>query len=153
MRPSLSPPALPSPDVDCAEVWLGTHNGSGLHVQEGAHGERASGRIIQSLLDERQKVSPPFQPVVPKGSLLVRDLRLWHAGRPNHTPTPRVMLAFIHFAPYYRQRMTLSLGKSLQPIFSRCGNGLSAPVEWKRDSEVDHLAGTFGNAFDFDQDP
>lgn len=50
------------------EVWLGTHTGSNLHVQEGMHGERASGRIKMDLLEERRKVSPPLQPFVPKGA-------------------------------------------------------------------------------------
>jgi ectoine hydroxylase-related dioxygenase (phytanoyl-CoA dioxygenase family) len=36
---------------------------------------------------------PPCQPVVPKGSLVIRDLRLWHAGVGNQTEIPRVMLA------------------------------------------------------------
>lgn len=60
------------------------------------------------------------------------------------------MLAFIHFAPWYRQRMTLRLPKALQPIFSRHATGLTVPVEWV--DQVDHLAGQYGNAFDFDQD-
>lgn len=49
------------------EIWLGTHNMANLDAQEGLHGERASGRIKAHLMEERQKISPPFQPVVPKG--------------------------------------------------------------------------------------
>lgn len=83
-----------SPESGSTEVWLGTHTGTGLHHQEGAHGERASGRIKQDLLEARRKVSPPIQPVVPKGSIIVRDLRLWHGGMPNMSNDVRVMLAF-----------------------------------------------------------
>lgn len=50
-----------------SEVWLGTHNGTDLSCQEGAHGERASGRIKQGLLDARKSVFPPLQPTIPKG--------------------------------------------------------------------------------------
>jgi hypothetical protein len=28
--------------------------------------------------------------------VLVRDLRLWHAGMPNTTTTPRTMIAMVH---------------------------------------------------------
>lgn len=84
-----------TPDNGSTEVWLGTHTGelSGLQVQEGAHGERASGRIKEHLLESRKAVSGPLQPVIEKGSLVIRDLRLWHAGMPNWTDEVRVMLA------------------------------------------------------------
>ena len=84
-----------TPDNGSTEIWLGTHSGelSGLHVQEGEHGERASGRIKQDLLERRKEVSGPIQPVIGKGSIVIRDLRLWHAGMPNWTDEVRVMLA------------------------------------------------------------
>lgn len=82
------------PENGSTEVWLGTHTGTGLHHQEGLHGDRASGRIKQDLLESRRKISPPIQPVVPKGSIVVRDLRLWHGGMPNMSNDVRVMLAF-----------------------------------------------------------
>lgn len=84
-----------TPDNGSTEVWLGTHTPelSGLHAQDGLHGERASGRIKPYLLEERRKVRGPSQPVIKKGSIVIRDLRLWHAGMPNHTDEVRVMLA------------------------------------------------------------
>lgn len=81
-----------SPQNGSTEIWLGTHHSS-IADQEGAHGERASGRIKEALLEERRKAAPPVQPVVPKGSVVVRDLRLWHAGMPNYSNDIRVMLA------------------------------------------------------------
>jgi ectoine hydroxylase-related dioxygenase (phytanoyl-CoA dioxygenase family) len=75
------------------EIWLGTHNGTTIADQEGAHGDRASGRIKKDLLAARKEVRPPSQPVVKKGSVIVRDLRLWHGGKPNLSDKPRVMLA------------------------------------------------------------
>lgn len=82
-----------TPRNGSTEVWLGTHNGYGLDAQEGLHGERASGRIKAALLEERRRISPPIQPTIPKGSIVVRDLRLWHAGMPNYSNDIRVMLA------------------------------------------------------------
>ena len=91
-----------TPENGSTEVWLGTHLLSSLAVQEGEHGERASGRIRTSALEERALERSPSQPVVKKGSLIIRDLRLWHAGKPNYTNSTRVMLAMIHFAPWFR---------------------------------------------------
>jgi ectoine hydroxylase-related dioxygenase (phytanoyl-CoA dioxygenase family) len=75
------------------EIWLGTHNGTTLADQEGAHGDRASGRIKKHLLESRRETRPPSQPLVKKGSIIIRDLRLWHGGKPNLSDKPRVMLA------------------------------------------------------------
>ena len=91
-----------TPENGSTEVWLGSHLNSGPTAQEGKHGERASGRIKETLLAERALERPPSQPTVKKGSIIVRDLRLWHGGKPNLTNAPRVMLAMIHFAPWYR---------------------------------------------------
>lgn len=82
-----------TPENGSTEIWLGTHAQTSITDQEGAHGERASGRIRQEMLDQRRQVAPPLQPIVPKGSVVVRDLRLWHAGMPNMSDQIRVMLA------------------------------------------------------------
>jgi ectoine hydroxylase-related dioxygenase (phytanoyl-CoA dioxygenase family) len=83
-----------TPENGSTEIWLGTHNNTNIQDQEGAHGERASGRIKKTLLDARRAISPPLQAIIPKGSIVVRDLRLWHAGMPNYSQDIRVMLAF-----------------------------------------------------------
>lgn len=82
-----------TPENGSTEIWLGTHRDTGLHVQEGIHGERASGRIKEEELEKQRAIRPPCQPVVPKGSIVLRDLRLWHAGIGNRTDAVRVMLA------------------------------------------------------------
>jgi ectoine hydroxylase-related dioxygenase (phytanoyl-CoA dioxygenase family) len=35
---------------------------------------------------------------VKKGSIIIRDLRLWHGGKPNLSEDPRVMLAMSKFS-------------------------------------------------------
>lgn len=87
-----------TPENGSTEIWLGTHIDSGLHVQEGMHGDRASGRIKLDELEKRRAIRPPCQPVVPKGAIVVRDLRLWHAGVGNKTEQVRVMLAMSRFS-------------------------------------------------------
>ena len=76
-----------NPENGSTEVWLGTHTGelSGLRVQEGLHGDRASGRIMEHLLEKRRDVRGPSQPNIEKGSIVIRDLRLWHTANDCHT--------------------------------------------------------------------
>ncbi|KAE8341572.1 hypothetical protein BDV24DRAFT_151209 [Aspergillus arachidicola] len=143
-----------TPENGSTEVWLGTHTDSGLHVQEGMHGERASGRIQLEALEKRRMIRPPCQPVVPKGALVLRDLRLWHAGIGNQTDDVRVMLAMIHFAPWYRNPMRLEFAEDLKPLVEE-ETGLEIPVDWVTESEAmsRYLNRGFGNSYDFSQRP
>lgn len=58
------------------EVWLGTHRDTTL----ADHLAADTGAIKPELLDKRRNVRPPIQPRIPKGGMIIRDLRLWHAG-------------------------------------------------------------------------
>jgi ectoine hydroxylase-related dioxygenase (phytanoyl-CoA dioxygenase family) len=97
-----------TPANGSTEVWLGTHKNAGSQVQENWHDDRGGGEIKIDVLESRRKISPPIQPVIPKGSVIIRDLRLWHCGKPNLEGTTRVMLAMIHFASWYRSPMRFS---------------------------------------------
>lgn len=147
------------PDNGSTELWLGTHTPFGVESQEGAHGDRASGKIQTELLRKREQAVPPVQPVIKKGSIVIRDLRLWHAGMPNVTDEIRVMLAMIHFAPWYRNPMRLELGADVKPLLERLEAegklGLDVPVNWVNTSEAmeKYLNRGFGNSYDFNQAP
>lgn len=140
------------------EIWLRTHT-QGISVQEGAHGERASGRIKEHLLDGSQNDLHPVQPRIEKGAVVIRDLRLWHAGMPNKSDEVRIMLAMIHFAPWYRNRMRLEFGEDVRPVLERLERegelGLEVPVDWVPREEVleRYMNRGFGNSYDFDQEP
>ncbi|OTB01130.1 hypothetical protein M426DRAFT_266632 [Hypoxylon sp. CI-4A] len=149
-----------TPENGSTEVWLGTHkHETGIAGQEGAHGERASGRIRESLLSQRQETSPPSQPVIRKGSVVIRDLRLWHAGMPNLSNEVRVMLAMIHFAPWYRNPMRLQFAEDIKPVLEKLESegrlGLQVPVDWVAREEAlrTYLNRGFGNSYDFNQAP
>ncbi|KAF2962824.1 hypothetical protein GQX73_g10751 [Xylaria multiplex] len=150
-----------TPHNGSTEVWLGTHTGTGgIEAQEGAHGERASGRIKQDILAKRVAThGPPVQPNIKKGSVVIRDLRLWHAGMPNRSEEVRVMLAQIHFASWYRNPMRLEFAEDVKPILegleSRGELGLEAPTNWvsKQQAIDGYLNRAFGNAYDFNQAP
>lgn len=148
-----------TPENGSTELWLGTHSGYGIEAQEGTHGDRASGCIKEALLQERKAITPPVQPVIKKGSVMIRDLRLWHAGMPNMSEEVRVMLAMIHFAPWYRNPMRLEFAEDIKPIIEKLekeGNlGLEVPVDWVSTSEAleRYLNRGFGNSYDFNQAP
>ncbi len=72
------------------EVWPGTHLDTTMGAQMG------SIQVPEDALERRRAISPPLQPTVQRGSVVIRDMRLWHAGMPNHTDQPRPMLAMIH---------------------------------------------------------
>lgn len=62
-----------TPENGSTEVWLGTNNSSPPEDAE----EVGHPWIREEKLEERRKVRPPVQPVIPKGSVILRDLRLW----------------------------------------------------------------------------
>lgn len=64
------------PEHGSREMWLGSH----LDTTWKAEVEKSGSVIPNGILKRRRKISPPVQPTLPKGSLIVRDLRLWHAG-------------------------------------------------------------------------
>jgi ectoine hydroxylase-related dioxygenase (phytanoyl-CoA dioxygenase family) len=143
-----------TPENGSTEIWLGTHTFD-QSAQEGAHGDRASGRIKKLNLDWQRGVRPPYQPTVKKGSIVIRDLRLWHAGMPNRTDDVRVMLAMIHFAPWYRNNMVMEFGEDVKPIIEAETTGLTSAVRWTETAAVmeSYLNRGFGNSYDFDQTP
>ena len=51
--------------------------------------------IADEYVDKRRLERPPIRPSISKGSLLIRDVRLWHAGSANETQNPRIMLAMV----------------------------------------------------------
>ncbi|KAF2027706.1 phytanoyl-CoA dioxygenase family protein [Setomelanomma holmii] len=142
-----------TPENGSTEVWLGTHNGTTIADQEGEHGDRASGRIKKRLLEARREVRPPCQPVVKKGSIIIRDLRLWHGGKPNLGDDPRVMLAMIHFAPWYRNQMIVEFAKELQDQLTLEETGLQVAASFVPTEKLlrDYLNRPYGNAYDFNQ--
>ncbi|KAK1639940.1 phytanoyl-CoA dioxygenase [Colletotrichum phormii] len=164
-----------TPSNGSTELWLGTHAPyllpsspstttsisssviipSGIESQETLHGDRSSGRIKQHLLSLRRAVRGPSQPTIEKGSIVIRDLRLWHAGMPNTSPDVRVMLAMIHFAGWYRNPMRLQFAEDMRPLLlEEAENELEMPVDWTTREEAlrKYLGRGFGNSYDFDQE-
>lgn len=52
----------------------------------------------------------PVRMTMPKGSLLIRDLRMWHRGTPNNSDHIRPNVALIYARPWYRGGYQETLG-------------------------------------------
>jgi hypothetical protein len=78
-----------SPENGATEIWPGTHRELGVGIGDDV-------KIPYDVLERRRAIAPPFQPTFRRGSALIRDVRLWHAGMPNRTNDPRPMIAMIH---------------------------------------------------------
>ncbi|CAL5874769.1 uncharacterized protein PFLUO_LOCUS9071 [Penicillium psychrofluorescens] len=130
-----------SAENGATEVWLGSHIDTDQSVFDRSFKDK---RVKKSLLESRQQVSPGVQPGLPKGSLIIRDVRLWHAGIPNRTDDPRVMLVSIQFANWYRSDQKFVLPKSLD---GKINWGRLVPcVEWVDDG-YDYLKGAHDHDF------
>jgi len=105
-------------DVDfrngATEFWPGTHNG----YNKKDHSSPETGWIKQEIFTPRASISPPIQPAIPKGSLCIRDLRLWHAGRENSTDVPRILPGLMYsprwFGSHMRMKFPLQARKYLE---------------------------------------
>lgn len=60
------------PENGMTELWLGTQN-TGVEIRP----QLGEPFIDEKVVEERRKIRPPIYPRVSKGSILVRDLRLW----------------------------------------------------------------------------
>lgn len=91
------------------EIWLG-----GTHLGNVSDQEDASLVIKQELVSARQKIRPPVQPTIPKGSLILRDLRLWHAGMPNQSAEMRCMIGLGFGAAWYHNETSFRVPAGTQ---------------------------------------
>ncbi|KAF2128278.1 phytanoyl-CoA dioxygenase family protein [Dothidotthia symphoricarpi CBS 119687] len=115
------------------EIWVGSHRDTSVadHVDtRDAPGGLST--IRPELVEARRARVPPVQPVFQAGDLVLRDVRLWHAGMPNRTCIPRVMLAFVIFPWWYKPLVRLSLPAEAKPLVHRwtADTGLEYDVHW-----------------------
>jgi ectoine hydroxylase-related dioxygenase (phytanoyl-CoA dioxygenase family) len=94
-----------SPQNGSTEIWLGTHRGASKRD----HILPDMGWIRRELFVKRARDCPPIQASIPKGSICIRDLRMWHAGMPNFTSDPRIMVGFIYSPKWFGSRMRIKL--------------------------------------------
>lgn len=81
------------------EVWPGSHLITDEPGEKKDYWERAA-----HLPSERT--------VMPAGSLVVRDMRMWHRGMPNQTEEIRTMLALVYFRGFLMRDSTMNIPRS-----------------------------------------
>ncbi|KAI9732734.1 MAG: hypothetical protein M1818_007468 [Claussenomyces sp. TS43310] len=142
-----------TPENASTEVWLGTHEGFDARLQEpGTAIDSAGGGVGPARLADRRRVRPEAHPVIPKGAAVIRDIRLWHGGKPNFSSEPRVQLSMVHFAPWYRNQMRMPVVEALRGILE-AESGLEIPAEYISEEEAlaTYLERAFGRGYDFTQ--
>ncbi|PGG94956.1 hypothetical protein AJ80_10076 [Polytolypa hystricis UAMH7299] len=138
-----------SVDNGVTEVWLRSQRASNFDMHQPSHAY-----IREEHLQSRAANSgfPPIRPTVRAGSVVLRDLRLWHAGHPNTSDTPRIMLAFVHVPWWYETKLTIALPRSAESLTQSWANRerpherISYPVTWI-DGDVDHTNVKFQGNF------
>ena len=136
------------PENGATEVWPGSHHVSTAEAHVSADTDEDVLVIRKECLEERRRHSPPIQAQTRRGSLVIRDLRLWHAGMPNRTDDPRVMLAFVVQPAWFQARSKVILPKSVKEMVESWAEELVFDAEWV-DGEVDHKKMSSANV-DFD---
>lgn len=86
--------------------------------------------VREDLLEERRKWAPPIQPKVKKGSLMLRDLRTWHAGMPNRTNRHRVMLAFVHTPWWFKAPTVVPMPENTRTLAESWANRAEYPIRY-----------------------
>ncbi|CAI4213194.1 unnamed protein product [Parascedosporium putredinis] len=97
--------------------------------------------IREELVERRRAYAPPIQPVVRKGSVILRDLRLWHAGVANPSPVPRIMLAFVHTPWWYQCPARVVLPEACRGLVREWAERAVSPVCYRAEyvpADVDH---------------
>jgi hypothetical protein len=64
-----------APENGSTELWLGTHNTPGY--EHYVDPKMNKGAVKPEAWQAREKVRPPVYGTIPRGSLILRDLRLW----------------------------------------------------------------------------
>jgi hypothetical protein len=92
----------------------------------------------------RRAVAPPVRGNARKGSVLIRDMRLWHRGTPNHSAATRFMIAMIHSVAWYRRTRRFELEEACAPVFAGCPIENAIPLVA---NPRDHLTGNAPYAY------
>lgn len=85
-----------SPETGSTQLWPGTHS---LRDDKYFHNHAEA---IREALDEQKKFKYPVQPTMKRGSILLRDLTLWHCGMPNPSDKVRCMMALGFSAKWWK---------------------------------------------------
>ena len=98
-----------SPTNGSTEIWPGSHLDTSVVLQDGDI------KVSPERLEQQRQVAPGFQYSARAGSVVIRDMRMWHAGMPNHTAQPRPMIAMIHYVSWWGGLPPLEFSAGSEP--------------------------------------
>lgn len=135
--------------VNIATVDVSAENGS-TEIWPGTHVELAVGvgediKIPADILERRRAEVPPIQASYRRGSAVIRDVRLWHAGMPNTTSEPRPMMATIHNSYWLNTGTPLRFPKGTEEFFEH--PVLRTDAKFVDLEEIDHINAPQGHEF------
>jgi ectoine hydroxylase-related dioxygenase (phytanoyl-CoA dioxygenase family) len=118
-----------SPENGSTEIWPGTHLDTSISMHNDI-------KVTEEALEKWRAKTMPLQPSVSAGSVLIRDIRLWHAGMPNRTDVPRPMIAMIHWTGWYGYTGTLRFPRGTETFFEHPDLRTVAVFD---DEPIDHI--------------
>ncbi|GFZ50300.1 hypothetical protein JCM24511_08056 [Saitozyma sp. JCM 24511] len=132
------------PENGVTELWLGTQN-TGVEIRP----QLGEPYIAEDVVEARRQVRPPIYPRIKKGSILIRDLRLWHAGMPNPSDEVRILLTLNYYAGWFKNGALVPFPLSMKPHVAAMESsaGIKIAAEWIPDEEFDYLSSKFSNNF------
>jgi len=131
------PPAALAVNIPLVDVTV--ENGA-LEVWPGTHRDvRALGQksllVPDAWLEARRAEVPPVRVPLPKGALLLRDLRMWHRGTTNSTAEARPMVA-VSYQPWWYRPLAIDFYADAEPVLAE----LQVSVTARFRERFDHLA-------------
>ena len=122
--------------VNIAPHDVTEENGS-VELWPGSHLDPSADTVIDAAAEEaRRAVHPPVRGNTPKGSMLIRDMRVWHRGVPNRSDRPRHMIAMIHNIGWLLRRGPLTFGTGCESAFPESALDHNAVFT---DDPIDHV--------------
>jgi hypothetical protein len=119
------------------ELWPGTHLDTLMAIGNNI-------RVPEEHVAARRAVRGPLLGATSKGAVLIRDMRLWHRGTPNHSAAPRFMIAMIHSVAWYRRQRRFEFAQACAPVFAGCAIENAIPLVA---NPRDHLTGNAPYAY------
>ena len=111
--------------INIAPMDVTEHNGSielwpGSHLDTNVAQEDATIKVDERIVEARREVAPPVRGNTKKGSVLIRDKRLWHRGMPNCSYQPRQMIAMVHNIHWFQRKKRMPFNKGCEAAFENC---------------------------------
>ncbi|RTE72185.1 hypothetical protein BHE90_013389 [Fusarium euwallaceae] len=140
------------PKNGTTELWLGTQNTS-----IDCHRSLGEAIIAEAPLAKRRVERPPCYPSIKKGSIVLRDLRLWHARRnaesharnSNHDGHSIFCCNNPILSRWYKNTLETRMPESLRPTIHILENYSQSryAIDWVSDEGYNYFESSFSSNF------